>query len=76
MYYVKDNIWLSLPKMNCSHSESSYMLYNNNIVFSFFGYDYDSNKYINDIEFSKELGIACQKLPENVTINDLWKIIK
>ena len=31
---------------------------------------------INDIEFSKELGIACQKLPENVTINDLWKIIK
>ena len=31
---------------------------------------------INEIEFSKELGIACQKLPENVTINDLWKIIK
>ena len=31
---------------------------------------------INDIEFSKELGIACQKLPENVTINDLWKIVK
>ena len=31
---------------------------------------------INDIEFSKELGIACQKLPENVTIDDLWKIIK
>ena len=31
---------------------------------------------INEIEFSQELGIACQKLPENVTINDLWKIIK
>ena len=31
---------------------------------------------INDIEFSKELGIACQKLPDNVTINDLWKIVK
>ena len=31
---------------------------------------------INDIEFSKELGIACQKLPDNITINDLWKIIK
>ncbi len=30
----------------------------------------------NDIGFSKELGIACQKLLENVTINDLWKIIK
>ena len=31
---------------------------------------------INDIEFSKKLGIACQKLPEGVTIDDLWKIIK
>ena len=31
---------------------------------------------INDIEFSKELGIACQKLPDNITIDDLWKIIK
>ena len=31
---------------------------------------------INDIEFSKELGIACQKLPDNVSINDLWKILK
>ena len=31
---------------------------------------------INDIEFNKELGIACQKLPDNVSINDLWKILK
>ena len=31
---------------------------------------------INNIEFSKELGIACEKLPEKVTISDLWKIIK
>ena len=31
---------------------------------------------INNIEFSKELGIACEKLPEKVTIADLWKIIK
>ena len=51
MYYIKDNIWLNLPKMNYSHSESSYMIYNNKIIFSFFGYDYDNNKYINDVEF-------------------------
>ena len=51
MYYIKDNIWLSLPKMNCPHSESSYMIYNNNIVFSFFGYNYECNQYINHIEF-------------------------
>ena len=31
---------------------------------------------INVIKFSKELDIACQKLLENITINDLWKIIK
>ena len=31
---------------------------------------------INNIEFSRELGIACEKLPEKVTISDLWKIIK
>ena len=51
MYYIKDNIWLNLPKMNCSHSESSYMIYNNKIIFSFFGYDYTNKKYINDVEF-------------------------
>ena len=51
IYYIKDNIWLSLPKMNCPHSESSYMIYNNNIVFSFFGYNYECNQYINHIEF-------------------------
>ena len=31
---------------------------------------------INNIEFSKELGIACEKLPDKVNISDLWKIIK
>ena len=31
---------------------------------------------INNIEFSKELGIACEKLPDKVSISDLWKIIK
>ena len=31
---------------------------------------------INNIEFSKELGIACEKLPDKGTIADLWKIIK
>lgn len=31
---------------------------------------------INNIEFCKELGIACEKLPDKVTISDLWKIMK
>ena len=51
MYYIKDNLWLNLPKMNCCHSESSYMLYNNNIIFAFFGYDYANKEYIEDIEY-------------------------
>ena len=51
MYYIKDNLWINLPKMNCCHSESSYMVYNNNIIFSFFGYDYANNKFIDDIEY-------------------------
>ena len=29
---------------------------------------------INNIEFSNELGIACEKLPDKVSISDLWKI--
>ena len=51
MYYIKDNIWINIPKMNCPHCESSYMIYNNNVLFSFFGYDYENKKYINDIEY-------------------------
>ena len=31
---------------------------------------------INNIQFCKELGIASEKLPDKVTINYLWKIIK
>ena len=50
-YSIKDNKWINLPKMNCPHSESSYMIYNSDIIFSFFGYDYENNKYINDIEY-------------------------
>ena len=50
-YSIKDNKWIILPKMNCPHSESSYMIYNSDIIFSFFGYDYENNKYINDIEY-------------------------
>ena len=51
MYNIKDNIWVHLPTMNCPHCESSYMVYNKNIIFSFFGYDYENNKYIEDIEY-------------------------
>ena len=51
MYSIKDDKWSNLPRMNNSHSESSYLVYNSNIVFSFFGYDYEKDKYINDIEY-------------------------
>ena len=50
-YSIKENKWINLPKMNCPHSESSYMIYNSDIIFSFFGYDYENNKYINDVEY-------------------------
>ena len=51
MYYIKENTWANLPNMNNSHSESSYLVYNSSIVFSFFGYDYEKDKYIKDIEY-------------------------
>ena len=69
MYYIKDNICLNLPKMNCSHSESSYMIYNNNIIFSFFGYDYDKKKYINDIEFLILKNYYSENTWNNICIN-------
>ena len=69
MYYLKDNICLNLPKMNCSHSESSYMIYNNNIIFSFFGYDYDNKKYINDIEFLILKNYYSESTWNNICIN-------
>ena len=50
-YSIKDNEWIMLPKMNYPHSESSYLIYNSEIIFSFFGYDYENDKYINDIEY-------------------------
>ena len=50
-YSIKDNEWIMLPKMNYPHSESSYLIYNSEIIFSFFGYDHENNKYINDIEY-------------------------
>ena len=51
IYSIKDNIWLNIPRMNCPHYESGYLVYNNNLIFSFFGYDYEKNKYIEDVEY-------------------------
>ena len=69
MYYIKDNVWLSLPKMNCPHSESSYMIYNNDIVFSFFGYNYECNQYVNDIEFLVIKNYYTEQLWKKININ-------
>ena len=67
MYFIKDDIWFNLPKMNFAHSESSFLVYNKNIVFSFFGYNYNSFKYItNIVEFL---------VIKNYYSEDLWKKI-
>ena len=70
MYYIKDNIWVNLPKMNCSHSESSYFIYNSSIIFSFFGYDYENNKYINDIEYIYIKRYYNEKIWNKIDIKD------
>ena len=51
MYSIKENIWSNLPRMNCPHCESSFFVYNKNIIFSFFGFDYEKNRYIDNIEY-------------------------
>ena len=50
MYNIKENKWKDLPNMNRSHCESAYIIINN-ILFSFFGFDYEKNLFISDIEY-------------------------
>ena len=51
LYNIKDNQWSELSKMNRVHCESAYIIINNNILYSFFGFDYENNCYIEDIEY-------------------------
>ena len=51
IYNIKDNQWNELSKMNRVHCESAYIIINNNILYSFFGFDYENNCYIEDIEY-------------------------
>ena len=71
LYNIKDNIWLDLPKMNSAHCESSYMVYNTNIIFSFFGYDYENNKYIEDIEYLIIKNYYNEKVWKKISIHSL-----
>ena len=65
IYNIKENKWKDLPNMNRAHCESSYIILNNNILFSFFGFDYEKNLFISDIEY---LNL------NNTYLN--WKIMK
>ena len=65
IYNIKENKWKYLPNMNRAHCESSYIILNNNILFSFFGFDYEKNLFISDIEY---LNL------NNTYLN--WKIMK
>ena len=65
MYNIKENKWKDLPNMNRSHCESAYIIINDNILFSFFGFDYEKNLFISDIEY---LNL------NNTYLN--WKIMK
>ena len=56
--------------MNRAHCESSYMVYNTNIIFSFFGYDYEYNKYIEDIEYLIIKNYYNEKTWKKISINN------
>ena len=67
MYNIKENKWNDISKMNRPHSESSYVIINN-ILYSFFGFDYELNRYIDFIEY-----FNLNKLKDK---NEKWKKIK
>ena len=66
IYEIKEKKWKFFPKMNCCHIESSYIIINNKLIYSFFGYDYENKKYINDIEYINYINYE----------NEKWKILK
>ncbi len=68
MYNIKENKWSNISKMNRPHSESSYIIINNITLYSFFGFDYALNRYIDFIEYYN-----LNKLNDK---NEKWKIIK
>ncbi len=67
MYNIKENKWSNISKMNRPHSESSYIVINN-ILYSFFGFDYELNRYIDFVEY-----FNLNKLKDK---NEKWKKIK
>ena len=67
MYNIKENKWNDISKMNRPHSESSYIVINN-ILYSFFFFYYELNRYIDFVE-----SFNLNKLKDK---NEKWKKIK
>ena len=66
LYSINNQNLEDFPRMNFPHSESSFLIYNKKIIFSFFGFDYTSNRYINEVEYLDYKNINCKN----------WKIIQ
>jgi hypothetical protein len=51
-YSLLKHKWICLnANTNYERSEGSYYVYNNKIIFAFFGYNYTQNKYLSNIEY-------------------------
>lgn len=50
-YDPTKNQWEYLPEMLIERCESSYLIINNDFIYSFFGYNHPTNRYLQDIEY-------------------------
>lgn len=50
MYNVSNNKWKDIAKMNRPHADSSFILVDESTVYSIYGFDYEMNKFIYNIE--------------------------
>ena len=56
-YSLTKNHWNTLAEgMNAERSSASYYVFNNEIVFAFFGYNNPQNKYLNNVEYCNIAG--------------------
>ena len=67
-YSLTKNHWNTLPElMNAERSSASYYVFNNELIFAFFGYNTPQNKYLNNVEYCN---IA------NTNTNNIWNTIE
>lgn len=50
VYNIKNNKWKDLPKMNRPHADAAYAIINESVIYAIFGFDYEMNRYITNIE--------------------------